>query len=68
MNLGATRSAKKRAKCTHSETIFVRSQRVERHICEGCGHVSFSITEDGLVSGRRDNFARESDRQLELVS
>ena len=68
MNIGATRSAKKQAKCAHLSTIDVRSHRIERRICEDCAYVSFSITEDELVYGRRDKFARETDSQLELVS
>ena len=68
MNIGATRSAKKQAKCAHLSTITVRSHRIERRICEDCDHVSFSITEDELVYGRRDKFARETDPELELVS
>ena len=68
MSHGATRSLKRQAKCEHSTNITVRSHRVERRICEECGYVSFTISEHDLVYGRRDKFARETDRQLELVS
>ena len=68
MNLGATRSARRQANCIHATSITVKSHRVERRICEDCGHVSFTINEDALVYGRRDKFAREIDRQPELVA
>jgi len=31
------------AKCTHRRTVVVRSAGMERIVCEGCGHVSFSF-------------------------
>lgn len=31
------------ARCTHSKTIIVRSAGMERIVCQGCGHVSFSF-------------------------
>ncbi len=68
MSLGATRSLKRQAKCAHELTMTVRSHRIERRICEDCGFVSFRITEDESVYGRRDKFAREPDRPLELVA
>ena len=31
------------SECDHDVTIVVRSVGVEREVCESCGHVSFSI-------------------------
>jgi hypothetical protein len=30
-------------KCTHRQTVIVRSSGMERIVCESCGHVSFSF-------------------------
>lgn len=48
--------------------MTVRSHRVERRICEGCAHVSFSIIEEELIYGRRDKFARDTDQELALLA
>lgn len=58
-------ASRKQAKCTHPGYIVVRSHRIERRICEDCGHVSFEISDEGLVYGRRDKFAREVDREVD---
>lgn len=29
--------------CTHEHTLVVRTHKVERIVCEGCGYVSFTM-------------------------
>lgn len=67
MGLGVTRSSRRQARCTHESIVEVRSQRVERRICEDCAYVSFSIVEEELANGRREKSSRETDQLLELV-
>ncbi len=41
------------SECAHDHTLVVRSVGVQRKVCEGCGHVSFSIATTLLINANQ---------------
>jgi hypothetical protein len=62
MNFATTLAAKRQEACPHSSRITIRTNGIERQICENCDHVSFAFAEGELSEIERDRFARPVDQ------
>jgi hypothetical protein len=61
MNFGTTLSMKRQEACPHPSRMTIRTNGMERQICEDCDHVSFAFMDEELSEVDRSRFARPVD-------